>query len=153
MSQRLFWSKIWLWRIFQYGEHPVIFRKTVWDDFSFMIRCVMLVQATITRWVHCGHDGMNSGCLNNVPFALRGPRCAKKMSPIPLHHHYQPALLVQGRMDSWFDVVYAKFEPIIWILQQISRLIRPGIFFLFVSCLTLVSLCKLMLPLYQLKAV
>ncbi len=41
---------------------------------------------------------------------LRGPKCAKKISPTPLHHH-QPEPLRQSRMDPCFHVLYAKFWP------------------------------------------
>lgn len=34
--------------------------------------------------------------------ALRGPKCAKEISPRPLHH--QPELLIQGSVDPCFDV-------------------------------------------------
>ncbi len=37
-----------------------------------------------------------------------GTKCAKKISPTPLHHH-QPEPLRQGRMDPCFHVLYAKF--------------------------------------------
>ncbi len=38
----------------------------------------------------------------------KGPKCAKKKSPTPLHHH-QPEPLRQGRMDPCFHVLHAKF--------------------------------------------
>ncbi len=49
--------------------------------------------------------------LNNAQLVLRGPKCAKKISPTPLHHHHQPEPLRQGRMDPCFHVLYAKFWP------------------------------------------
>ncbi len=49
--------------------------------------------------------------LNNAQLVLRGPKCAKKISPTPLHHHQQPEPLRQGRMDPCFLVLYAKFWP------------------------------------------
>ncbi len=39
-----------------------------------------------------------------------GTKCAKKISPTPLHHH-QPEPLRQGRMDPCFHVLYAKLSP------------------------------------------
>ncbi len=39
-----------------------------------------------------------------------GTKCAKKISPTPLHPH-QPEPLRQGRMDPCFHVLYAKFWP------------------------------------------
>ncbi len=42
---------------------------------------------------------------------LRGPKCAKKISPTPLHHHQQLEPLRQGWIDPCFHVLYAKFWP------------------------------------------
>ncbi len=50
-------------------------------------------------------------CLNDAQLVLRGPKCAKKISPTPLHHHHQPELLRQSRMDPCFHVLYDKFWP------------------------------------------
>ncbi len=69
-----------------------------------------------------------------------GPKCAKKISPTPLHHHQQPEPLRQGRMDPCFHVLYAKF----WLEK--SRLIRPGNIFPILYCLMLVILCELYPP-------
>ncbi len=55
-------------------------------------------------------------------------KCAKKISPTPLHHQHQPEPLRQGRMDPCFHVLYTKFWPYIWMLQQKSRLIRQATF-------------------------
>ncbi len=46
--------------------------------------------------------------LNNAQLVQRGPKCTKKRSPTPLHHH-QPEPLRQGRMDPCFLIIYAKF--------------------------------------------
>jgi len=48
--------------------------------------------------------------LRYVKMVLRGPKCAKKISPTPLHHH-QHELLRQGRTDPCFHVLYVKFWP------------------------------------------
>ncbi len=47
----------------------------------------------------------------DAQLVLRGPKCAKQISPTPLHHHHQPEPLRQGRMDPCFNVLYAKFWP------------------------------------------
>ncbi len=61
-------------------------------------------------------------CLNDVQLVLKGQKCAKKISPTPLHHHHQPEPLRQDRMEPCFHVLYAKFWPYIWMFQQKSRL-------------------------------
>ncbi len=54
-------------------------------------------------------------CIPSLKYAqlvLSGPKCAKKISPTPLHHHLQqPEPLRQGRMDPSFHVLYTKFWP------------------------------------------
>lgn len=47
-----------------------------------------------------------------------------------LYHQQQPELLIKGRVDPYFPVVYAKFRPYSQILQQKMKLIRPNKFFL-----------------------
>ncbi len=69
--------------------------------------------------VHCSHKGMDMvsnntqvGCgVNDAQLVLRGPKCAKKTSPTPLHDQHQPEPLRQGRIDPCFHVLYAKFWP------------------------------------------
>jgi len=41
----------------------------------------------------------------------RTNKCAKKISPTPLHYQYQPEPLVQGKMDPGFHIVCTKFWP------------------------------------------
>ncbi len=50
-------------------------------------------------------------CLNDAQLVIRGPKCAKKISHTPLHHHHQPEPLRQGRMDPCFHILYAIFWP------------------------------------------
>ncbi len=96
-----------------------MFKKPVWEDLSFVKWCIILLEVFIRRWVHCSHKGMDMAinntrrlwCLNNAQFVLRGPKCAKKIFPTPLHHHKQPEPLRQGRMDPCFHVLYAQFWP------------------------------------------
>ncbi len=77
-----------------------------------------------------------------------GTECAKKTFPTPLHHQHQhqPEPLRQGRTDPCFHVLYAKYWPYIWMLQQRSRLVRPGNVFTIFYCPVWVSLCELYPP-------
>ena len=36
----------------------VMFMKPVWDDFCFVTWCIIMLEVSIRRWVHCGHEGM-----------------------------------------------------------------------------------------------
>ncbi len=58
--------------------------------------------------------------LNNAQLVLRGPKCAKKISPTPLHHHHQSEPLRQGRMDPCFHVLYVKFWPHLNVAEEIQ---------------------------------
>ncbi len=126
-----------------------MFKKPVWDDLSFVTWCIILLEVAIKRWMHFSHKGMDmvsnntqvSCGLNDAQLVLRGPKCAKKTSPTPLHHH-QPEPLRQSRMDPCFHVLYTKFWPYIWMLQQKSRLIRPGNVFPIFYYPILVSMCE-----------
>ncbi len=50
-------------------------------------------------------------CLNDTQMAIKGPKCAKNISPTPLHHHHQPEPLRRDRMHPCFHVLYSKFWP------------------------------------------
>ncbi len=129
-----------------------MFKKPVWHDLSFVTWCIILLEVAIRRWVHCSHKGMNgqqqySGslwCLNNAQLVLKGPKCTKKISSTPLHHHQQPEPLRQGTIDPCFHVLYAKFWPS--ECRSRKRLIRPGNAFTIFYCPILVSLCELLTP-------
>ncbi len=117
-----------------------------------MTWCIILLEVAIRRWGHCSHKGMDSQqqysgrlwCLNDAQLVLRGPKCAKKISPTPLHNHH-PELLRQGRMDPCFHVLYAKFWPD-HLNVAAERLIRSGNIFPIFCCPILVSLCEMWPP-------
>ncbi len=48
------------------------------------------------------------GILNDAQLVIRGQKCAKKISPSPLHHHHHSEPLRQGRMDPCFHILYTK---------------------------------------------
>lgn len=50
--------------------------------------------------------------------ALRGPKCAKKISSRPLHH--QPELLIQGSVDPCFYVFMPNSEHFLFLLTDVD---------------------------------
>ncbi len=77
------------------------------------------------------HDGQQqySGRLwrlNNAQLVLRGPKCAKKIFP---DHYTTTTSLNRWDKAGWiyaFMFFKSNSDPTIWMLQQKSRLIRPG---------------------------
>ncbi len=105
----------------------------------------------IRRWVHCSHKGMDMVRNNTQVYKLwsigtKGPKVCQEY----IHHTITPpapAWTIETRQDDpCFHVLYAKFWPYIWMLQQKSRLIRPGNVFTIFYCPVLVSLCELYPP-------
>lgn len=60
--------------------------------------------------------------LSDAHLLLRSPKCAKKLSPTPLHHHQQP----QQPEHHAFMLFRPDSDPAIWMLKQKSRLIGLG---------------------------
>ncbi len=113
-----------------------------------MTWCIILLEVAIRKY--CSYKRMDMiskntqvGC--GILRCTIGTKCAKKISPTPLHHH-QPEPLRQGMMDPCFHVLYAKFWPTIWMSLQKSRLIRPSNVFTIFYCPIFVSLCELLPP-------
>lgn len=44
-----------LYKLFEYLELTVMFKKPNWEDLGFLSSCVILLEAAFWRWVHCGH--------------------------------------------------------------------------------------------------
>jgi len=61
--------------------------------------------------------------------ATRSSKCAKKTTSTPLHHQCQSELLIQGRMDPCFHVVYSKFWPYQNLTAEIKTSKRFFFFF------------------------
>ena len=89
------------------------------DYFCFVTWCIIMLEVTIRRWVHCGHEGIhmlsnNSNRLwhsSDDWFVLTGLNCGNKAFPTPLHHRHQLGLFTQGREGPWIHAVAAKFWP------------------------------------------
>ncbi len=73
-------------------------------------------------------------------------KCAKKISPTPLHHHQQLEPLRQGRMDPCFHVLYAKFWLYHLNVAAEIKTHQTGNVFPIFNCPILSSLCELYPP-------
>jgi len=105
------------------------------------------LEAAIIRCVHCGIKGMDIDSQNTLAVAFKQssigtkrPKVCQENILTPLHHQ-KPEPLMQGRMDSFFHVVQAKFSLNVCLLSK-SRL-RPGNVFPVFYCPILVSHCEL----------
>lgn len=72
---------------------------SIWDDLSFVIWHNILLEAAIRGWVISSHKGTDTVSKNtavgssrplntNAQLLLRGLKCARKIFPIHLQHHY-----------------------------------------------------------------
>ncbi len=100
--------------------------------------------------VHCSHKGMDMvsnntqiGCgVNNAKLVLSVP---KKYPP---HHYITTTSLNRWDKAGWIHsfIFMPNSDPTIWMLQQKTRLIRPGNVFPILYCPILLSLCELHPP-------
>lgn len=57
------------------------------ENNNYIIILIILVEAAIKRWIHCGHEGSKqqySGGqwgLNDAQLVVRSSKCCKKLSP------------------------------------------------------------------------
>ena len=62
-----YWIHIqWLGRPLKNIKLIVMFMRPVWEDFSFVTWCIIMLEVAIRRCVHCGHEWMVS---NNTQIA------------------------------------------------------------------------------------
>ncbi len=88
----------------------IYFGTAVVQNHNFVHRDVKILNI-ITCYIHylfCFHCECTQ-IKADLYSVISGPKCAKKISPTPLHHHHQPEPSRQGRMDPC--VLYAKFWP------------------------------------------
>ncbi len=94
------------------------FTKPVWDDFSFVTWCIILLEVFIRRRVHCSHKGKDMVSNNTqvgwvvfkrCSISTKGPKVCQENIPHTITPHHQPEPLRQGRMDPCFHVLYTKF--------------------------------------------
>lgn len=76
---------------------------------------------------------------HSVQWVIKAQKCDKKRSPTLLYVHHQPELLIQGRIDPSFTVVYTKSGP---YHLNVAAETNGDVFIIFV-CPILVSPCKL----------
>lgn len=90
-------------------ELSVMFMKPVWDNLCFLTWCIIMPEAAVIRWVHCGHKGifMVSNhthiccCIQmKLDWYCMPSMCAQKTFPTLLNHHRQLELLSQVRLCS-----------------------------------------------------
>ncbi len=80
--------------------------------------------------------------LSDTQLVVGGPKCAKKISPTPLHHHHQPEQFNKGGWIHAFMLFTPNSGPTIWMSQLKSRIMRLGNIFPIFYCPILVNLCK-----------
>lgn len=65
----------WLWTPFKYTDLIVMFKKFVQGDFSFVTWNIIPIEVAFTRWIHCGHKGIdmvsNNTQVHRVRLVLR----------------------------------------------------------------------------------
>ncbi len=80
-----------------------MFKKPVWEDLSFVTWCIILLEVAsedgytvvIKGWTWPATILRLTVAFKDAQLVLRGPKCANKISPTPLH---QPESLRQGRI-------------------------------------------------------
>ncbi len=108
-------TEIWtLWRPFEFSELHVMFKKPVWDDLSFVTWCVVLLEASITRWEYSGHKGIDVVSRNTL-WRLNDAQLWRTQSVARKYLHTitpHPAWTVDTRQNgSMLSCFYPKFWP------------------------------------------
>ncbi len=101
-------------------------KKPVWDDLSFVTWCIILLEVIIRRCVHCSHKGMDMVSNNTTGRLWRFKQCSigtkgPKVCQENIPHTITPPPAWTVELTWCFHVLYAKFWPYHWMLQQKSR--------------------------------
>ncbi len=109
----LYWIEIWwLWSKVNSLSCSRNQSEMIWALWHDALSCWKYIRrwytVVIKGWTWSATILREAVAFKQCLIGTKGPKCVKKISPTPLHHH-QPEPLRQGRMDPCFHVLFAKF--------------------------------------------